>query len=152
MEFLISNDDGIEAIGIRVLADSMRGLGGVTIVAPDKNCSGASNSLTLDAPIRIKEMADRRLPGFRHPHGLCTCCINRLAWPRIRILLFPVSTPVPTWVMMLSIPARSLQRWKGGFSAILRWRFHWCLVSNSEHHYYDTAGEAAIRTGKTVTA
>ena len=56
MEFLISNDDGIEAIGIRVLADSMRGLGGMTIVAPDKNCSGASNSLTLDAPIRITEM------------------------------------------------------------------------------------------------
>ena len=33
MELLISNDDGIEATGIRVLADSMRGLGGVTIVA-----------------------------------------------------------------------------------------------------------------------
>ena len=48
MELLISNDDGIEAKGIRVLADSMRGLGKVTIVAPDKNRSGASNSLTLD--------------------------------------------------------------------------------------------------------
>jgi 5'-nucleotidase len=56
MELLISNDDGIDATGIRVLAEAMSGLGGVTIVAPDKNRSGASNSLTLDAPIRITEV------------------------------------------------------------------------------------------------
>lgn len=56
MHFLISNDDGISAIGIRVLADRMRQLGKVTIVAPDQNRSGASNSLTLDSPIRIKEV------------------------------------------------------------------------------------------------
>jgi 5'-nucleotidase len=56
MEILISNDDGIEAEGIRVLAKSMRGLGEVTIVAPDKNRSGASNSLTLDSPILIMEL------------------------------------------------------------------------------------------------
>ena len=58
MKLLISNDDGIEARGIRVLAESMRELGTVTIVAPDKNRSGASNSLTLDAPIRIKKLED----------------------------------------------------------------------------------------------
>ena len=58
MKLLISNDDGIEARGIHVLAESMRGLGEVTIVAPDKNRSGASNSLTLDAPIRISEIDD----------------------------------------------------------------------------------------------
>ncbi len=57
MHFLISNDDGIDARGIRVLADSLRPLGRVTIVAPDQNRSGASNSLTLDSPIRIREIA-----------------------------------------------------------------------------------------------
>ena len=72
MEILISNDDGIDASGIRVLADSMRGLGSVTIVAPDKNRSGASNSLTLDAPIRIKEMGE----GVFRVSGTPTDCVH----------------------------------------------------------------------------
>ena len=59
MHFLVSNDDGITARGIQVLAEWMRKLGTVTIVAPDKNRSGASNSLTLDAPVRIREVAER---------------------------------------------------------------------------------------------
>lgn len=59
MHFLISNDDGIEARGIQVLADRMRALGEVTIVAPDQNRSGASNSLTLDSPVRIREIGER---------------------------------------------------------------------------------------------
>jgi len=59
MHFLISNDDGIDARGIQVLADRLRSLGTVTIVAPDQNRSGASNSLTLDSPVRIREIAAR---------------------------------------------------------------------------------------------
>lgn len=59
MHFLVSNDDGIEARGIQVLSERMRGLGKVTIVAPDQNCSGASNSLTLDSPVRIDEIGER---------------------------------------------------------------------------------------------
>lgn len=59
MRFLISNDDGIHARGIQVLAERMRDLGEVTIVAPEKNHSGASNSLTLGDPIRVKEIGER---------------------------------------------------------------------------------------------
>jgi 5'-nucleotidase len=59
MHFLISNDDGIHAKGIQVLARRMQELGQVTIVAPDQNRSGASNSLTLDSPVRISEIAER---------------------------------------------------------------------------------------------
>lgn len=59
MHFLISNDDGIEAPGIQVLARRMERIGRVTIVAPDQNRSGASNSLTLDSPVRIREIAER---------------------------------------------------------------------------------------------
>jgi 5'-nucleotidase len=59
MHFLISNDDGIDARGIQVLASWMKRLGEVTMVAPSINRSGASNSLTLDAPIRIREIEDR---------------------------------------------------------------------------------------------
>jgi 5'-nucleotidase len=59
MRFLISNDDGIYAKGIQVLARRMAQLGEVTIVAPEKNHSGASNSLTLGDPIRVKEIEER---------------------------------------------------------------------------------------------
>jgi 5'-nucleotidase len=59
MHFLISNDDGINARGIQVLSKRMATLGKVTIVAPHQNRSGASNSLTLDAPVRIREVAER---------------------------------------------------------------------------------------------
>jgi 5'-nucleotidase len=59
MHFLISNDDGITAKGILALSATMAKLGKVTIVAPDQNRSGASNSLTLDSPVRIHEMEAR---------------------------------------------------------------------------------------------
>jgi len=50
---LISNDDGYRAEGLRRLAEALRPLAEVTIVAPDRNRSGASNSLTLDVPLRV---------------------------------------------------------------------------------------------------
>ena len=59
MHLLISNDDGITARGIQVLSGRMSALGKVTIVAPDQNHSGASNSLTLESPVRIREIAKR---------------------------------------------------------------------------------------------
>ncbi len=59
MHFLISNDDGITARGIQVLSQRMSELGKVTIVAPDQDRSGASNSLTLDSPVRISEIDER---------------------------------------------------------------------------------------------
>jgi 5'-nucleotidase len=59
MHFLISNDDGIAARGIKVLSQRLSELGKVTIVAPDQDRSGASNSLTLDSPVRISEIDER---------------------------------------------------------------------------------------------
>ena len=60
MRVLVSNDDGVDAIGIRVLADRLDAVGKVTVVAPDRDRSGASNSLTLDVPIRATRMEDGR--------------------------------------------------------------------------------------------
>ncbi|RMH12810.1 MAG: 5'/3'-nucleotidase SurE [Gammaproteobacteria bacterium] len=58
MRILISNDDGYDAKGIRILADTMSDMCSVTIVAPNRNRSGASNSLTLDRPIRVVQVDD----------------------------------------------------------------------------------------------
>ena len=55
MKILVSNDDGFRAEGIRRLRMSLATLAEVTVVAPDRNRSGASNSLTLDVPLRVFE-------------------------------------------------------------------------------------------------
>jgi 5'-nucleotidase len=72
MHFLISNDDGITARGIQVLSARLKELGRVTIVAPDQDRSGASNSLTLDSPVRIHEIEEGK---FRVT-GTPTDCVH----------------------------------------------------------------------------
>ncbi len=60
MRVLVSNDDGVDAPGIRILAEGLRAAGHeVKVVAPDRDRSGASNSLTLDMPVRVVRMDER---------------------------------------------------------------------------------------------
>lgn len=72
MHFLISNDDGYQAPGLAALAEALAELGKVTVVAPDRDRSGASNSLTLDAPLHVKQ--DNR--GFYYVNGTPTDCVH----------------------------------------------------------------------------
>ena len=72
MHFLLSNDDGYQAPGLAALAEVLAGLGKVTVVAPDRDRSGASNSLTLDAPLHVKQ--DNR--GFYYVNGTPTDCVH----------------------------------------------------------------------------
>ena len=72
MRFLLSNDDGYQAIGLEMLAEEISQLGEVTVVAPDRDRSGASNSLTLDAPIYAKTAAN----GFIYVNGTPTDCVH----------------------------------------------------------------------------
>lgn len=58
MNILISNDDGYLAPGIQELARHMKRFGHVTVVAPEQNHSGASNSLTLNRPLSIRQVQD----------------------------------------------------------------------------------------------
>lgn len=73
MRVLVSNDDGVDAPGIRVLAERLAAAGHeVTVVAPDRDRSGASNSLTLDAPIRALRMDN----GYYRVAGTPTDCVH----------------------------------------------------------------------------
>ena len=56
MKILVSNDDGYLATGIKTLAAALSEIAEVIVVAPDRNHSGASNSLTLHSPLRIREV------------------------------------------------------------------------------------------------
>jgi 5'-nucleotidase len=55
---LVSNDDGVYARGIKELAAALCEIGDVTVVAPDRERSGASHSLTMDVPLRAHEIRD----------------------------------------------------------------------------------------------
>jgi 5'-nucleotidase len=72
MHILISNDDGYQAPGIRALAEALAAIARVTVVAPDRDRSGASNSLTLDSPIRARRMED----GVTCVDGTPTDCVH----------------------------------------------------------------------------
>ena len=72
MRILLSNDDGYFAPGIAALARALSALGTVTVVAPERDRSGASNSLTLDRPLSIKKAAS----GFYYVNGTPTDCVH----------------------------------------------------------------------------
>jgi len=72
MRILLSNDDGCQAPGLRCLADALRPHVDLTVVAPDRNRSGASNSLTLDRPLRIHHEPD----GVVAVEGTPTDCVH----------------------------------------------------------------------------
>lgn len=59
MKILLSNDDGCHAEGLLCLRKALAGFGTVTVVAPDRNRSGASNSLTLNRPLRVENHGER---------------------------------------------------------------------------------------------
>ena len=60
MKILVSNDDGYLATGINVLAEALAEIADVIVVAPDRNRSAASNSLTLHDPLRISRVSENR--------------------------------------------------------------------------------------------
>ncbi|HEX2549207.1 MAG TPA: 5'/3'-nucleotidase SurE, partial [Gammaproteobacteria bacterium] len=72
MKILISNDDGFLAPGLATLAKNLKQIADLTVVAPDRNRSGASNSLSLVNPLRVT-LADN---GFYSVNGTPTDCVH----------------------------------------------------------------------------
>jgi len=72
MKFLVSNDDGYFSPGIAALASTLAKYGEVVVVAPERDRSGASNSLTLDRPLSVKQAAS----GYYYVNGTPTDCVH----------------------------------------------------------------------------
>ncbi len=72
MRILLSNDDGYQAEGLAILASALADLAEVVIVAPDRNQSGASHSLTLTIPLRVNEIR----AGLFSVSGTPTDCVH----------------------------------------------------------------------------
>lgn len=72
MRILLSNDDGYFSPGIESLARVLSAVAEITVVAPERDRSGSSNSLTLDRPLSLKRAAN----GFYHVNGTPTDCVH----------------------------------------------------------------------------
>ena len=72
MRILLSNDDGYFAPGLAALAEALSALGEITVVAPERDRSGASNSLTLDRPLTVHKSHN----GFFYVNGTPTDCVH----------------------------------------------------------------------------
>lgn len=72
MRILISNDDGVSAPGIEILSAEISKIADIDIIAPDRNRSGASNSLTLLNPLRVKKLTN----GAHSVDGTPTDCVH----------------------------------------------------------------------------
>ncbi|ABI70910.1 5'/3'-nucleotidase SurE [Shewanella frigidimarina] len=72
INILVSNDDGVRAPGIIALTHALSEFAQVLTVAPDRNCSGASNSLTLTNPLRINNLEN----GYISVNGTPTDCVH----------------------------------------------------------------------------
>ena len=72
MRILLSNDDGYFSPGLACLAKALAEVGDITVVAPERDRSGASNSLTLDRPLTVKRASN----GFLYVNGTPTDCVH----------------------------------------------------------------------------
>ncbi|GBL05471.1 5'/3'-nucleotidase SurE [Glaciecola sp. KUL10] len=72
MKILLSNDDGVFALGLNTLYQYLSQQHDVTVIAPDRNCSGMSNALSLHSPLRIQKMDN----GFYSVNGTPSDCVQ----------------------------------------------------------------------------
>lgn len=72
MRILLSNDDGYFAPGLAALAKALQSIADITVVAPERDRSGASNSLTLDRPLILRQAPS----GFYYVNGTPTDCVH----------------------------------------------------------------------------
>ena len=114
MRILVTNDDGIHAPGLAVAEKIARALSDdVWVVAPENEQSGASHSLTLTSPLRLRQIERAPLRRQRHAHRLRDDGLpahpegrSRRTWS------CRASTGAPTWPTTSPIPAPSRARWK----------------------------------------
>ncbi len=142
MRFLLSNDDGYLAQGLEVLARALSALGEVTVVAPDRDRSGASNSLTLDMPLRVQEARN----GFYYLNGTPTDCVH--------LALTGLLPEEPDMVISGINSGANLGDdvlYSGTVAAAMEGRFLGrpaiavSLVSEGDARYFDTAVQVVLR-------
>src|SRR5436190_8109622 len=81
---LLTNDDGIHSQGLIRLEHALREVGDVYVVAPEAEMSGASHSLTLTRPLRIRQIDERHWAVDGTPTDCVTLAVNQILAPDLR--------------------------------------------------------------------
>ena len=140
MRILVSNDDGVLASGIRILANTLTEIGEVSVVAPDRNRSGASNSLTLNRPLTLRTLDN----GYISVEGSPTDCVH--------LALTGIIQPQPDIVVSGINDGANLGDdllYSGTVAAAIEGRFLGLssiavsLAADVNHMYYETAAAVA---------
>jgi len=84
---LLTNDDGIHAEGIRALAEGLEGLGEIRVIAPDREQSASSHSITLHQPLRIMTLAPNRVSVTGTPTDCVLLAVNGVFGDRPRLVI-----------------------------------------------------------------
>ncbi len=140
IRILLSKDDGVTAPGIQALASALREFAEVTVVAPDRNRSGASNALTLDSPLRIQTYPNGDTAVI---NGTPTDCVylgvNRLMQPRPDIVVSGINAGpnLGDDVIYSGTVAAAMEGRHLGYPAL--------AVSLDGHQHYDTAAAITCR-------
>lgn len=148
MHILVSNDDGYRAPGIRALAAALRTVAKVTVVAPERDRSGASNSLTLEDPIRVHRVGNDEV--YR-VDGTPTDCVH--------LAITGFLDPVPDMVISGINAGANMGDdvlYSGTVAAAMEGRnlgrpaIAISLCSHTPQHY-DTAAQVAVRVLERLT-
>ena len=81
---LVTNDDGVHSAGLAALAEALRAVGEVYVVAPVSEMSGASHSLTLSRPLRIRQLEERSWSVDGTPTDCVMLALNQILPPELR--------------------------------------------------------------------
>ncbi|MDR0806474.1 MAG: 5'/3'-nucleotidase SurE [Enterobacteriaceae bacterium] len=139
MRILLSNDDGISASGIQILAEYLRQFAQVQLVAPDRNCSGASNALTLEMPVKTHTLANGDISVRGTPTDCVYLGVNALMVPRPDIVVSGINAGANLGddVIYSGTVAAAMEGRHLGLPAL--------AVSLDGHRYFDTAAEVTCR-------
>lgn len=144
MKILISNDDGYLASGIHTLARHLSAIASITVVAPERDRSGASNSLTLDNPIR----AHMTESGFYRVDGTPTDCVHLAITglldeePDMVVSGINAGANLGDDVLYSGTVAAAME---GRFLGLPAIAVSLCARQGHEFNHYDTAGRVAVQ-------
>jgi 5'-nucleotidase len=143
MKILISNDDGVHAPGLAILAKALMQIAEITVIAPDRDRSGASNSLTLQHPLRLSYLEEKVISVQGTPtdcvHLALTGLLNKNEMPDLVVSGINAGSNLGDDVFYSGTVAAAME---GRFLGIPAIAFS---LAGSDPSYYSTAAEVAKR-------
>jgi len=139
MEILVTNDDGIHSKGLHILANSLSDLGKVVIVAPDRECSGVSHSLTIYQPLRINQLKENVFVVNGTPADCVMLAVHQILSKKPRLVVAGINKG-PNMGEDICYSGTVSAAWEGTFSGIPSFAIS---LADFENMHFNVAGKFA---------